>query len=54
MRSYTETKLLWMTRLADAFTPICFACLALIIHDPFEEIALTPRNLNPEVLTPAP
>ena len=36
MRSYTETKLLWMTRLADAFTPICFACLALIIHDPFE------------------
>lgn len=41
LKSYTEAKLLWMTRLLDAAIPVVFALIAQLIYDPkapfFEE-----------------
>lgn len=34
LKSYTEAKLLWITRLADAFIPVFFALVAQLIYDP--------------------
>src|SRR5258708_14953699 len=33
LKSYTEAKLLWMARLADALIPVLFAFVALLIYD---------------------
>jgi len=34
LKSYTEAKLLWMTRLADALIPVLFAVIAQLVYDP--------------------
>jgi hypothetical protein len=33
LKSYTEAKLLWATRLADALVPLLFAVAAQLLYD---------------------
>src|SRR5882672_7281249 len=34
LKSYTEAKLLWITRLADVFIPVFFALAAVLVYNP--------------------